>query len=179
MKNVIHIFGASGSGTTTLGKKIADELNFKHMDTDDYYWLPTDPKFTQKRSVEERVALMKKDIEESENVVISGALAGWGDPLIPYFTLAVRIELPQDVRIERLRQREKARFGSRIEAGGDMYDQHLAFIEWEKTYDTGGMEHRSKARHDAWQKTLPCEIVHLDGTDSIESNFEKIREKLR
>lgn len=179
MKNVIHIFGASGSGTTTLGKKIADELSFKHMDTDDYYWLPTDPKFTQKRPVEERIALMKKDIEQFENVVISGALAGWGDPLIPYFTLAVRIALPQDVRIERLRQREKARFGSRIEAGGDMYEQHLAFIEWAKTYDAGGMEHRSKARHDEWQKTLPCEIVHLDGTDSIDRNFEKIREKLR
>ena len=26
MKNVIHIFGASGSGTTTLGKKICSEL---------------------------------------------------------------------------------------------------------------------------------------------------------
>ena len=179
MKNVIHIFGASGSGTTTLGKKIAEELGYKHMDTDDYYWMPTDPKFTQKRPVEERIALMKKDIEQFENVVISGARAGWGDPLVPYFTLAVRIELPQDVRIERLRQREKARFGSRIEPGGDMYDQHLAFIEWAKTYDTGGVEHRSKMRHDAWQKTLPCEIVCLNGADSIKSNFEKVREKLR
>lgn len=179
MKNVIHIFGASGSGTTTLGKKIADKLGYKHMDTDDYYWLPTDPKFTQKRPATERIALMKKDIEQSENVVISGALAGWGDPLIPYFTLAVRIELDQSVRIERLKQREKARFGSRIEPGGDMYDQHLAFVEWAKTYDTGGVEHRSKMRHDAWQKTLPCEIVCLDGADNIESNFEKVREKLR
>lgn len=179
MKNVIHIFGASGSGTTTLGKKIVEELGYKHMDTDDYYWLPTDPKFTKKRSAEERIALMKKDIEQFENVVISGALAGWGDPLIPYFTLAVRIELEQGIRIERLRQREKARFGSRIEPGGDMHDQHLAFIEWAKTYDTGGVEHRSKIRHDAWQKTLPCEIVCLNGADSIKGNFEKVREKLR
>ena len=30
MKNVIHIFGASGSGTTTLGKKICEELKIKH-----------------------------------------------------------------------------------------------------------------------------------------------------
>lgn len=37
MRNVIHIFGASGSGTTTLGKRIADELGFKLMDTDDYF----------------------------------------------------------------------------------------------------------------------------------------------
>ena len=178
MKNVIHIFGASGSGTTTLGKKIADELGYKHMDTDDYYWLPTDPKFTRKRPATERVALMKKDIEQSENVVISGALAGWGDPLIPYFTLAVRIELEQSVRIERLRQREKARFGSRIEPGGDMYRQHLEFIEWAKSYDIGGVHMRSKAKHDEWQKLLLCECLHLDGGNTIEHNFEIVKQKL-
>ena len=179
MKNVIHIFGASGSGTTTLGRKICDELGYKHMDTDDYYWLPTDPKFTKKRPVPERIALMKHDIEEAGNVVISGALTGWGDPLIPYFTLAVRIELEQGIRIERLRQREKARFGSRIDPGGDMYEQHQNFIEWAKTYDTGGMEHRSKMRHDVWEQTLPCETVHLDGAESLDGNFKKIEEKLR
>ena len=41
MKNVIHIFGASGSGTTTLGKKICEELGYTQMDTDDYFWMPT------------------------------------------------------------------------------------------------------------------------------------------
>lgn len=42
MKNVIHIFGAAGSGTTTLGMKICQELGYKLMDTDDYFWLPTE-----------------------------------------------------------------------------------------------------------------------------------------
>ncbi len=179
MKNIIHIFGASGSGTTTLGKKISEALGYKHMDTDDYFWLPTDPRFTKKRPIEERIALMKHDIDEAENVVLSGSLVGWGDPLIPLFTLAVRIDLPQCVRIERLRKRESARFGARIEVGGDMYGQHRDFIEWAKTYETGDVTHRSKAQHDAWQKTLPCEIVCLDGTNDPETNFQIIAEKLR
>ena len=178
MKHVIHIFGASGSGTTTLGKKICEELGYRHMDTDDYFWLPTDPKFIEKRPAKDRLAMMKRDMDEAENVVISGALAGWGDPLIPYFTLAVRLELPQDVRIERLRKREKKRFGARIEPGGDMYRQHLDFIEWAKTYDTGDMAHRSKMRHDAWQKNLSCELLLLDGTDDLDINFRMIAEKL-
>ena len=42
-KNLIHIFGASGSGTTTLAEKISRELGYFHLDTDDYFWLPTDP----------------------------------------------------------------------------------------------------------------------------------------
>ena len=69
MKNVIHIYGASGSGTSTLGRKISEELGYKFMDTDDYFWLPTNPKYTTKRSKEERLALMKKDISENDNIV--------------------------------------------------------------------------------------------------------------
>jgi len=41
MKNVIHIYGASGSGTSTLGRKISEESGYKFLDTDDYLWLPT------------------------------------------------------------------------------------------------------------------------------------------
>lgn len=43
------------------------------------------------RSKEERLALMKKDISENDNVVISGSLVDWGDELIPLFTLAIRL----------------------------------------------------------------------------------------
>jgi hypothetical protein len=38
----IHILGASGTGTTTLGKALADRLNCPHFDADRFYWLPTD-----------------------------------------------------------------------------------------------------------------------------------------
>lgn len=178
MKNVIHIFGASGSGTTTLGKKISEELGYKLMDTDDYFWMPTQPKFTLKRPCEERVELMIRDIKSAENVVISGSLADWGDVLIPRFTLAVRIAMDPSVRIARLIQREKERFGSRIEPGGDMHQQHIDFIEWAKSYDTAGVHMRSKAKHDEWQKLLLCECLHLDGGNTIEHNFEIVKQKL-
>lgn len=178
MKNVIHIFGASGAGTTTLGQKICGELGYTLMDTDDYFWMPTNPPFSQKRPREERIELMKKDMDETENVVLSGSIAGWGDALIPYFTLAVRIEMDPAVRMDRLIKREKIKYGSRIEPGGDMYEHHLAFVEWAKTYDTGGVDVRSKAKHDVWQKLLPCGILYLDGADTIEENFAKVKNML-
>lgn len=89
MKQIIHIYGASGSGTSTIGKKICDELGYRFMDTDDYFWSPTNPKFTRKREVNERLRLMKEDIKISENVVISGSLVDWADELIPQFTLVI------------------------------------------------------------------------------------------
>ena len=129
MGNVIHIFGPSGSGTTTLGQEICRELGYFLMDTDDYFWLPTNPKFTTKRPIQERIQLMEQHMTEHENVVVSGSLTDWGDVLIPRFTLAIRIEMEPGLRLERIRRRERRNFGSRIEPGGDMYEAHCAFME--------------------------------------------------
>lgn len=177
-KNVIHIFGASGSGTTTLGKRICEELNFKLLDVDDYFWMPTNPPFTQKRPTEERLKLIKTDVEKFQNVVISGSIVGWGDELIPYFTLAIRIEMDKSLRIERIEKREKECFGSRIEFGGDMHQQHIDFIEWTKMYDDGDNSIRSKKLHDEWQKQLSCEILCLDGANDLQENLSKVLTKL-
>ena len=173
-ETVIHLFGASGSGTTTLAEKISRELGYFHLDTDDYFWMPTDPQFTQKRPVEERLLLMRRDIDRAENAVISGSLTDWGDPLIPLFTLAVRIEMDPEVRLQRIIERERRRFGNRIEPGGDMYETHRAFLEWARCYDTGGLEIRSKVKHDQWQTLLPCPVLLLDGGDPLEDNYLKV-----
>lgn len=178
MKNIIHIYGASGSGTSTLGRKISEELGYKFMDTDDYFWLPTDPQYTTKRNKEERLALMKKDIAENKNVVISGSLVDWGDELIPMFTLVVRIVTDTEIRIERLKNREKQKFGNRIMPGGDMYTNHMEFIEWARDYDTGSVDMRSKAKHDEWEKLLRCKQIVLDGAGDLEENFKAIQAEI-
>lgn len=178
MKNVIHIYGASGSGTSTLGRKISQELGYKFMDTDDYFWLPTNPQYTTKRSKAERLALMKKDILENDNVVIAGSLVDWGDELIPLFTLAVRLVTDTEVRIERLEKREKQKFGDRILPDGDMYTTHMKFMEWARAYDTGSVEMRSKAKHDEWQKLLHCKQIVLDGAADLEDNFHAVQEAI-
>lgn len=177
-KPVIHLFGASGSGTTTLARELCRAMGFVHMDTDDYYWLPTDPAFTQKRSIPERLEMMNADIDASAGAVISGSLTGWGDPLIPRFTLAVRVETDTELRIARLRQREYERFGERIRKGGDMYENHMTFLDWAAQYDTGDVTMRSRACHDAWQQTLPCPVLTVDGADSPEDNVARIRNVL-
>ncbi len=178
MKNVIHIYGASGSGTSTLGRKISEELGYKFMDTDDYFWLPTNPQYTVKRSKGERLDLMKKDISENDNVVISGSLVDWGDELIPMFTLAIRLVTDTEVRVARLKLREKQNFGERIMPGGDMYENHMEFIEWAREYDTGSVDMRSKAKHDEWQKLLHCKQIVLDGADDLEENFKKVQAEM-
>lgn len=178
MRNIIHIYGASGSGTSTLGRKICDELGYKFMDTDDYFWLPTNPKYITKRDKKECIELMMNDIENNDNVVISGSLVDWGDELISLFTLVIRLETETDIRIERLRKREKEAFGNRIEKDGDMYQNHLDFINWAREYDTGGLDMRSRTKHDAWQEKLQCKQVLLNGAENLNKNYLLVKELL-
>ena len=178
MKHVVHIFGASGSGTTTLGRMLAREMGWTHLDTDDYYWLPTDPPFREKRPAQERVALMRHDIDAAEHAVISGSLVDWGDGLIPFFTLCVRTVVDPDIRLERLYQRELARFGARILPGGDMHEENQEFLRWARGYDDGPLTTRSRARHDQWQQMLRCPCVTVNTTGSLEDALAIIRKAI-
>ena len=55
MPNRIGITGASGCGVTTLGQALAARLGAVHIDTDDHYWVETDPPYREKRDVAERM----------------------------------------------------------------------------------------------------------------------------
>lgn len=75
----IHILGASGSGTTTLGNQLAKRLRIPHFDTNEYFWIKTRIPFTEKRAVAERQKLLKSDLTKHSSWVLSGSLCGWGD----------------------------------------------------------------------------------------------------
>jgi adenylate kinase family enzyme len=167
----IHILGASGSGTTTLGRALAERLHFPHFDTDDYFWLPTDPPYTQRRERTERAQLLLNAVTAQDAWVVSGSLCGWGDVVIPLFELVVFLSIPQDRRMERLRRREQARFGGRILPGGDMYESSQGFLAWAASYDEGGLDIRSRQRHDQWLSTLSCPILCFEGEYTTEEHL--------
>ena len=177
-RHIIHIFGASGSGTSTLGQAVAEKTGYAFLDSDDYIWAPTDPPFTSLRTHAERLPLLQRDMERIGNAVLSGSLVGWGDPLIPRFTLAVRLVTPTEIRMDRLRRREYARFGDRVLPGGDMYEQHQAFLAWAAAYDDGAPTMRSRAMHDLWQQKLSCPLLTLDGARPVEELAAAVMEKL-
>lgn len=65
-----------------------------------------------------------------------------------------------------------------ITPGGDMYKNHMEFLEWAREYDTGGTEMRSRAKHDEWQKLLLCKQIILDGAADLEENFQAVQAEL-
>jgi adenylate kinase family enzyme len=166
----VHIVGASGSGTTTLGRALARCLDCPHLDIDDYFWLPTVPPFTHKRSAPERHARLEADLSRHAGWVLSGSLCGWGDVFIPRFELVVFVSLPPAVRLARLLAREHERYAAAdIAPGGALHAAHQAFMAWAASYDDGGLEIRSQRLHEQWLAGLPCPMLRASSLDPVDA----------
>lgn len=175
----IHIFGASGSGTSTLGQELADRLSIRFLDADDYYWQQTDPPYTLKNPPSGRVSGLLSAMKTVDSWVLAGSVVSWGDAFIPLFTHAVFMTLPRDVRLQRLRQREKQRYGDRIDKDGDMHEASTAFLDWAALYDTAGPEVRSLVMHEAWMKRLGCPIVRVQSSAAVDKLADELTAKVR
>jgi adenylate kinase family enzyme len=164
----IHVLGASGSGSTTLGGALAAHLGVPQVDADRVFWLPTDPPFTHRRPRRERLAVLARDLPADGDWVFSGSAIGWATPLEPVYDLIVFLRLDPTERMARLRAREAARYGARIFPGGDMAQASAAFFAWAAAYDTSGPAQRSLAAHEAWLTHQTAEVLRLDSAMRVE-----------
>jgi len=172
----IIVFGASGSGCTTLGRELARLLNFEHFDTDDYFFEINNPPLEMKeRPLDERISLLRPLLKN--DFVLSGCIREWDGAFDSMLSLAAFLRTPTNIRIERLENREFIRSGDRIKPGGDLHAQHRKFIDYITTYDNGGMATRSLASQEAWAKNLVCPVVHIDGALDWRINAKNIAEQ--
>jgi len=171
MKRRIHILGASGAGTSTLGEALSRVLPHAQLDSDDYFW---ERKFTEPREIQERLLLLRRDLKNKEPWILSGAVCGWGDGLRPLFDLVIFLWIPQELRLERLRAREYERYGEEVLPGGSMYEAGQTFLEWAALYDHAGVEVRSKVLHEEWMQALGCPVLRLEGDLSVEERVEEV-----
>lgn len=163
----IYITGASCAGVTTLGHTLATLLGIQHVDVDDFYWLPTNPPYTTKRSPDERVCLINQTLDD-EGWILTGSFDGWGDALISNVDLIMFVTTTTPVRLERLAKREAQRFGDRLAPGGDMHDIHMAFREWASQYDNPHFSGRNRQRHEAWLSEQTATVLRIDGESTAE-----------
>jgi adenylate kinase family enzyme len=171
----INIFGAAGTGTSTIGRALATSLGIPHVEADDCFWLPTDPPFQQMRPPAERQAMLDATLDPQAPWVLSGSIAGWGDPIVPMLDLAVFLWVPPAIRLARLLARERERHGdAALAPGGAMHDGFRLFMSWAAAYDRAGLELRSRKVHGLWMRALPCPLLRLEGTPSIEEALAQI-----
>ncbi|PRI11961.1 hypothetical protein [Leucobacter massiliensis] len=166
----VHILGASGTGTTSLARALADAWSTPHADADDYFWLPTDPPYTRKRPEAERIALMRQLFVPREAWVLSGSMLGWGESIVQECDAVVFLTLDPAERLRRLEARELRR---RADAA---YDRNAweTFMEWARGYDDPEFIGRSRAAHEQWLARLEQPVLRLDSSDSPAELLDRV-----
>lgn len=171
----VHIFGASGSGTTTLAAALAATLGCPHFDSDNYFWLPTDPPFQQSREHDARQEMLLGDLANHDAWALSGSLCGWGDVAIPLFDLAVFLSVPHDIRMARLEAREIERYGQEVARPDGVWSElSREFLDCAMRYEDGSLVFRSRALHEAWMANLPCQVLRIKGDTSTDERVDMV-----
>ncbi len=170
----IHLFGASGSGTTTLGKALHTVLGYRHLDADDYYWKKTNPPFQIKIPIAKRNQLITKDFLAQENCIISGSMVSWGAEWASAFDLYVFLYLPPAIRMQRLRDREIERYGEALKTNERFRADSKAFLDWASQYDDGTFQGRSLGIHLDWIKALEGNVLKIEGDTTVAERVTRI-----
>ncbi len=170
----IHILGASGSGVSTLGESIGRRLDISVFDCDSYYWEKTNPPFLKATPIPDRQKTLLTDLTSHESWVCTGSMDSWSEPFESLFTHIVFLYVPSEVRVSRLRAREKKLWGARISEGGDMHVEHEKFMAWAAQYDEGLKNGRSLPRHEAWLAKQRAPILHIEGELGFEEALNRV-----
>jgi uridine kinase len=164
----ILVTGASGSGTTTLGRALSVSLGSSFLDADDYYWIPTSRPYEEKRDPAARLQLILADLRKASSAVVAGCVRTWGGELEDSFSLIVFLILDAEIRVKRLREREMSELGRVNEE----------FLVWAAQYDSGRMPGRSRALHEKWLSERSCPVLRLEGDLSVAERVARVTEAL-
>ena len=130
----ILISGGPGSGCTSTALALSRILGIPAFDSDFFFHKPTEPPFQEQFSPEERRLRLAAVLTVEESWILSGSVATWAVPdLDP--THGVFLDVPTAERLARLEKRQRDNFGSRIDSGGDLEEEHQAFLQWAATYE--------------------------------------------
>ncbi len=167
------VCGLNGTGKSTLGRALAEKLQFYFIDNEDLYFPKKDPAYiyAAPRTREEVETLLLNEIEKHENFVFASVKGDYGERIYPFFQYAVLIEVPKAIRIERVKNRSFQKFGNRMLFGGDLYEQEERFFDFVKS--------RAEDTVEKWIQSLKCPIIRIDGTKPIEENINLVIEQIQ
>ena len=169
----IQICGLNGCGKSTIGKALAEELGFHFIDNENLYFSRTtvyEP-YTSPKSRTEVERLLMDEVHEHDNFVFAAVKGDYGKEILPYYSYIVLVEVPKEIRLQRVRNRSFQKFGNRMLPGGDLHDQEEAFFKM--------VESRPEDYVEKWVQTLNCPVIKIDGTKPVPENVAWIVKQIR
>lgn len=173
MSTGIIVCGLNGTGKSTLGKALADKLDFHFIDNEDLYFSSMNNQYPYDfpRSETEAKQILLSEIDAYGNFVFAAVKGDFGAEILPFYKYAVLVETPKYVRIQRVKNRSYQKFGKRILPGGDLYEKEKKFFDF--------IKNRNENIVKEWLQSLPCPVIRIDGTKSIEENINLIIDKFQ
>lgn len=168
MGNGILLCGLNGAGKSTIGRALAQSLRYHFIDHEDLFF--PDGVYAAPRSREEACRLLMQRVAAHPNFVLACVKGNFGDALLPQLRLAVLVDVPRALRLQRVRQRSLDKFGDRMLPGGDLHAQETAFLQQ--------VIARPEDYVEAWARMLPCPLLRVDGTRPVEETVARIKEQL-
>ena len=169
----IIVCGLNGSGKSTLGKALSEKLGFHFIDNENLYFSKTDPNYiyASPRSRDEVERLLMDEVRIHKNFVFAAVKGDYGKDIVPLYNYAILIDVPKEIRIQRVRNRAFQQFGDRMLKGGDLYEQEEAFFDL--------VNSRPEHYAEEWVQSLNCPVIRIDGTKPIEENVIFIMKQIQ
>ena len=169
----ILISGGPGSGCTSTAKVLGEQLGLPVFDSDSFFHKPTDPPFQEQYTPEERRCLLGAALKTQTGWILSGSVATWGlDSFEP--THGVFLNIPGEVRLDRLILRQRNQFGSRIDSGGDMHGEHESFMEWAAGYEDRSGPGRSATTDRSFLQARCRHLLEITANQAMEEVVSRI-----
>ena len=161
----IIVCGLNGSGKSTLGKALAKKLKFRFIYNENLYFPKTDRNYIYAfpRSRSEVEKLLMNEVKTYNNFVFAAVKGDYGKDIVPLYKYAVLIDVPKEIRMQRVRNRSFQQFGNRMLKGGDLYESQEAFFNL--------INARPEHYVEEWVQSLNCPVIRIDGTKPIGENL--------
>ncbi len=169
----VIICGMNGSGKSTLGRALAESLGWRFIDNEDLYFPKADPAhpFAVERTQDEVERLLLEEVRRDEHFVFAAVRGNYGEAVLPYYKAAVLVEVPREIRLQRVWERSHRRFGERMLPGGDLYESEKRF------YDL--IAARPEDYAERWLLAVEIPVLRVDGTRPAGENVALITDWLR
>lgn len=168
-KTGIVLVGLNGSGKSTLAKYAGKKLGFDVLEVEDY-WFEKQHDYQNPRTSSEASQLMMDAIAQSTNgFIIGGNISSLSKELVSNLSLIVYIDVEKELRIQRVIQREKDRYGL-LEKGTSLYNERQDFLTF--------VQSRTPDAIFSWMEKTNIPLLKIDGKATLEHNTKIIKQRL-
>lgn len=168
----IQVCGLNGCGKSTLGKALAERIGFYFIDSENLYFsgVDTDAPYANPKSPTEAERILAEEVCKHPDFVFSAVKGDYGEDVVSLYNYVIVVEVPKDIRSQRVRNRSFQKFGSRMLMGGDLYDREEAFFRM--------ADSRQDAYIENWLQRVNCPIIRVNGTKPTEENVAYIIQQI-